>query len=235
MCFAKKSISLFLFLILLICCSTSVNAALIANGSNLNGGIGFVGLGTVAPNMTDSVRVTYGANNCSFGSGTTTCVLSGDYTEDATSTRMPGSTGTFILTQSFDGTLSPIIRTADFVGSNDFNALSIDPGIAFDVFLELDADDGFAGTFSFNMGEFGQGFNIAGFLAGSAICTGLPMGTPCAELSDIGSNVDSTLTTNLFSYGFLVTDEAVANAVPVPAAVWLFGSSLIALLGFRKI
>lgn len=25
-----------------------------------------------------------------------------------------------------------------------------------------------------------------------------------------------------------------ANAVPVPAAVWLFGSALIGLLGFRK-
>lgn len=233
--FAKQPVALLLFLILMLCFSASVNAALIATGSNLNGGIGFVGLGTVAPNTADSIRVTYGANNCSFNSGTTTCVLSGDYIEEPTSTRLPGSTGTFILTQSFDGTLSPIIRTADFVGSNDFNALSIDPGIAFNVFLELDADDGFAGTFSFNMSEFGNGFSIAGFPSGSAMCTGLPMGTPCAELSDIGANVGSTLTTNQFSYGFLVTDEALASAVPVPAAVWLFGSSLLGLLGFRKI
>ena len=140
------------------------------------------------------------------------------------------------VTSFTSGSLSVAGTVAGFGSTNILTATLADT-------IEAVGAFGFAGSnayglfeFTFNVtgGElFALGYDIGGVIASTAsLCNGLlSAGCPSLYLG----NWDATTGQKFMTKDFSANMNTSANTyVPVPAAVWLFGSGLLGLLGFAR-
>jgi hypothetical protein len=71
-----------------------------------------------------------------------------------------------------------------------------------------------------------------GFFQSDAFFTATVLGGTCA--SGQFCDLDNDQRTNFWAFDILNVESATINPVPVPAAVWMFGTALIGLIGFGK-
>jgi len=118
------------------------------------------------------------------------------------------------------GSLAANFSDADGSGGATFGVINWDGLIDGVVALDL-----FSGSFSCSGGPGCSG-SIAPVSAG-------PINHPNGVINDIGINLDVSLTPGDF-VRFSTRFEVLPQPVPVPAAVWLFGSGLIGLAGVAR-
>ena len=105
--------------------------------------------------------------------------------------------------------------------------------IFIDVDYELDVDSfdnlAFPDGEAFARVELSDGFDLkSDELSVDGFLADMVMGTLSLEIPVYGPY-------DAFSFFVSTESSAVASAVPVPAAVWLFGSALAGLMGFRRV
>ncbi len=221
---ARPIVSAFIAYLAVLGTSGVVHADLVAVSFDAEGGAELVGLGETEPGTNiGSFRFTTGINNCSFDGAATTCSVSGTYTETAASTNLPGATGTFIFTQSYQGD-----------GPSPLIVENIEPFGEIIRFVETQGT-----TFTLNVrGDGGLVLNLIGgfgFSAAadpsSASCTGLESTTPCT-IGQVGLVPGAVYSSSaLSSFSFLIPEEIF---IPLPAALWLFVSGGLSLLGLAR-
>jgi hypothetical protein len=149
------------------------------------------------------------------------------------------SVGAVIPAGGFDPILSLFDSSGLLIDQNDdgvFPDVGIDPitGVAWDTYLEtalLGAGDYTVAVSQYdNMAEGSQLSD--GFRRSDAFFTTTILGGSC--LSGQFCDAANDQRTNSWAFDILNVESAVIPAVPVPAAVWLFGTALIGLVGFGK-
>ncbi|MDJ0929198.1 MAG: hypothetical protein QNJ73_16290 [Gammaproteobacteria bacterium] len=203
------------------------SADFIATSTGPAGGLSYVGLGErMAGSNQGSGNFTYGFEDCMFDGVNTTCTVSGEYTESAGSND-PGATGSFVFRQIWTGDgVSPfIVESAEPFGNVVQGVTLGGATLEVDIF----ADDGrtFTGITPADPFANSAQFSFIGVIPGA--CTGLDAGVQCS-LGQVGLVPGAMFTTDVDVF-FITIPEA--GIIPVPAAVWLFGSAL-GLLGWLR-
>ncbi len=132
--------------------------------------------------------------------------------------------GNEISAGGFDPILALFDSAGNLIGQNDDGfGVATDPvtGAAFDTFLTstLNAGDYIVSVMQFN-----------NFVDGSTLASGFPGADTTGFVDDRGD-----IRSSFWAFDILnVEDASVPPPVPVPAAVWLFFSGLIGLIGMRK-
>lgn len=102
--------------------------------------------------------------------------------------------------------------------------------------LATNSDTGFA-SFSFDLGlyEFGSNVNLLDNNEFASFFLGINQSNGLADEASSGA-IDIGLVAGLYSLDINMTQNVAStvSAVPVPAAVWLFGSGLIGLAGIAR-
>ncbi|MEM9839008.1 MAG: PEP-CTERM sorting domain-containing protein [Pseudomonadota bacterium] len=170
----------------------------------------------------------YTAGNCSFDGMNTTCITTGDFVQNGDSADDPGGTGTFTFTQTFSGTVSPVLARSVTPGSNSLVFTSVGDAI-FELTLTTNDNDVFTGIFPDD--PFENSINFSLFLGNVATCTGLGM-VPCS-ISNVGLTPGATITgaTSLLAFSIPVIEP---SPVPVPGALPLMAAGLAGVFGMRR-
>jgi hypothetical protein len=146
--------------------------------------------------------------------------------------------GAVIPAGGFDPILSLFDSSDSLIDSNDdgfFPNVGIDPitGLPLDTYLRRSLD---AGDYTVAVSQYDNealGPTLAdGFFQTAADFTTTILGGTCA--SGQFCDVADDQRTNFWAFDILDVENASINPVPVPAAVWLFGTALIGLIGFGK-
>lgn len=76
--------------------------------------------------------------------------------------------------------------------------------------------------------------NANGSIAGNGPHNPFLAGTISFDLLVPGVTADSTISSAIFSFGTAAGNNVAGTVVPIPAAVWLFGSGLAAMMGLAR-
>ncbi len=159
--------------------------------------------------------------------------------------------------EGFDGSNTVTTKTFVFSANNGdldlFPGASVDANVLFNIFFSPGGDDkafASAGAFSLELKDF-LGNGILGIDNVGATLSGGTLGSPMAlDLSPTIAGVALSFSGILgagdyvlafsgdipasYTGGGVITGSVSIAAVPVPAAVWLFGSALVGLFGVRR-
>ena len=162
-------------------CTSPAQAMFVAESDVPIGTLRYEGLGDLGGGV-GSGR--YFLGDCAQAGGSTLCTLSGSYVEAASSTRLPGDTGTFELTMSFPGVgPNPIIARSRIAGSDELQLNALGSG---SFALKVLTSDGTEIGGLFPDTPFSNSIGWSAFLKpGAFACTGLTAGQAC-NISTVG-------------------------------------------------
>jgi hypothetical protein len=204
---------------------SAADATIIGSAVGDLGAFRYDGLGDISLSRPGQGVGVYTLGTCSADADTTTCLLTGNYTESAGSDGTAGGSGTFNFRMIYAGTgESPVLAVSQTPGSDELFLLRLGSG-RFVLDLFPNAGDPIVGLFPDNPFEYSIGFSA--FLAPGATCTGIDAAN--CRIGQVGLTPGSSISgrINLFSFS-IPTRPPVVEAVE-PGTLALLGLGLMGL------
>ena len=200
-------------------------ATVIGSASGDLGAFRYDGLGDISISRPGQGVGIYTLGTCTSAVESTTCELSGNYTESAGSDGTAGGSGTFSFRMIYPGTdRSPVLAVSRTPGSDELFLLQLRGGrFVLDLFPVI--GDPIMGIFPDDPFEYSIGFSA--FLAPGATCTGIA--AQDCRIGLVGLTPESSISGRVNLFSFSIPTRPENTEVPESGTLALLGLGLLGL------